>query len=56
MVQSNAGSVDEYLKDLSPDRRDSITTVRNLILENLPQGYVGNTRGNPELSGMSVPG
>ena len=40
MVQSNAGSVDEYLKELSPDRRDSISTVRNLILENLPQGYV----------------
>ena len=40
MVQSNAGSVSDYLKDLSPDRRDSITTVRNLILENLPQGYV----------------
>ena len=39
MVQSNAGSVDEYLKELSPERRDSITTVRNLILENLPTGY-----------------
>ena len=40
MVQSNAGSVDEYLKELLPERRDSISTVRNLILENLPQGYV----------------
>jgi len=40
MVQSNAESVDEYLKELSPDRRDSISIVRNLILENLPQGFV----------------
>ncbi len=39
MVQSSAESVDEYLKELSPDRRDSISTVRNFILENLPQGY-----------------
>ena len=40
MVQSNAGSVDEYLKELSPDRRESISTVRNLILKYLPNGYV----------------
>lgn len=40
MVQSNAGSVGEYLKELTPERRDSISTVRNLILENLLQGYV----------------
>ena len=40
MVQSNAGSVDEYLKELSPDRRESISTVRNLILKYIPKGYV----------------
>jgi len=40
MVQSNAESVDEYLKELSPERQKAISTVRKLILDNLPKGYV----------------
>ena len=39
MVQSKAATVDQYLEELSPDRRETVETVRNLILENLPEGY-----------------
>ena len=40
MVSSSAASVQEYLNDLSPEAREIITTMRNLILINLPEGYV----------------
>ena len=39
-MQSAAKSVDEYLASLPPDRRGAITTVRDLVLANLPRGYV----------------
>ena len=39
MSRSNAGSVEEYLDMLPEDRRESISVVRNAILENLPAGY-----------------
>jgi hypothetical protein len=32
-------SVDDYLASLPPDRREAISTVRKLILDNLPEGY-----------------
>ena len=35
----DAKTVDEYLKSLSPDRCSAISTVRKVILENLPEGY-----------------
>ncbi|MDH3302504.1 MAG: DUF1801 domain-containing protein, partial [Acidimicrobiia bacterium] len=33
-------TVDEYLAELPDDRRDAIAEVRNVILENLPDGFV----------------
>ncbi len=40
MVSSNAQTVDDYLGDLPNDRRDQIAEVRDVILKNLPDGYV----------------
>ncbi len=39
MVQSKATSVDEYLEELPPKRREVVSEVRQVILENLPEGY-----------------
>ena len=39
MAQSKATTVDEYLAGLPPDRRESLSAVRKVILENLPNGY-----------------
>ena len=39
MVKSSAGTVEEYLDELAPDRREQIETVRSVVLENLPDGY-----------------
>lgn len=39
-VQSKAGSVKEYLSELTSERRKSLSIVRKLILDNLPKGYV----------------
>ena len=38
-MQSKAKTVDEYLSELDESRRDAISTVRNVVLENLPNGY-----------------
>ena len=38
-MRSNASTVDEYLSELPADRRAAIATVRQTILENLPEGY-----------------
>jgi hypothetical protein len=38
-VRSDAGTVDEYLASLPEDRRPAIETVRNVVLENLPDGF-----------------
>jgi len=38
-MQSNAATVEEYLKELPPERRQQIASVRAVILENLPEGY-----------------
>ena len=40
MARSDAATVDEYLAELPPERRVVISAVRDLILKNLPQGYV----------------
>ena len=40
MAQSKAETVEEYLAELSPERRSEIATVRKVILDNLPDGYV----------------
>ena len=39
-MQSKAATVEEYLKELPEDRRQAIQSVRKVILDNLPQGYV----------------
>ena len=39
MVRSSAATVEEYLDELAPDRREHIETVRRVVLENLPEGY-----------------
>jgi uncharacterized protein YdhG (YjbR/CyaY superfamily) len=38
-MRSNASTVDEYLAELPPQRREAIETVREVILGNLPEGY-----------------
>jgi len=38
-MQSDAKTIEEYLQQLSPDRRQAIERVRAVILENLPHGY-----------------
>lgn len=39
MVSSKATTVDQYLEELPPDRREVITAIRELVLDNLPEGY-----------------
>lgn len=39
MARSDAPTVDAYLAELAPDRRDALSTVRATILANLPDGY-----------------
>ena len=39
MVKSDAGTVQDYLDELPDDRRESMQTVRQVVLENLPDGY-----------------
>ena len=39
MVQSKATTVDQYLDELPPDRRETVAAIRDLVLENLPAGY-----------------
>ena len=39
MVRSSAATVEEYLDELAPDRREQIESVRSVVLENLPDGY-----------------
>jgi len=39
-MRSEATTVDDYLSELPADRREAIAAVREVILENLPEGYV----------------
>ena len=39
MAQSKAQTVDEYLAELPPGRREAIAAVRKVILDHLPSGY-----------------
>jgi hypothetical protein len=38
-MRSNATTVEQYLAELPDGRREAIETVRNVILNNLPEGY-----------------
>ncbi len=40
MVQSSASTVEGYLAELPEDRRQAIETVRQVVTDNLPDGYV----------------
>jgi len=39
MVTSNAQTVDGYIAALPEDRRAAVEAVRNVVRENLPDGY-----------------
>ena len=38
-MQSDAATVDDYLAELPVDRREAVSAVREIILENLPDGF-----------------
>ena len=38
-MRSDATTVDEYLSELGDDRRGALSAVRQVILDNLPDGY-----------------
>lgn len=38
-MQSSAMTVEEYLEELTPERRATVAVVRNLVREALPPGY-----------------
>ena len=38
-MQSKAKTVNEYIKELPPDRKEAITKLRKSILKNLPKGF-----------------
>lgn len=39
MVRSNATTVEHYLAELPPERREVVAKVRDIVLQNLPAGY-----------------
>ena len=39
MTSSRAATVDDYLKDLPPERREVVSAVRETIRRHLPKGY-----------------
>jgi hypothetical protein len=39
VVKSKADSPEAYLAGLSPERREAVARVREVVLENLPNGY-----------------
>ena len=38
-MKSEARTVQEYLAELAPERREAVSAVRDVILANLPEGY-----------------
>ncbi|WHT21252.1 DUF1801 domain-containing protein [Crossiella sp. CA-258035] len=38
-MQSSANTVEDYLAELPPDRRETVAAVREVVLANLPEGY-----------------
>lgn len=38
-MQSKAKTVDEYIKELPPERKEAISKLRESILKNLPKGF-----------------
>ena len=52
-MQSKAATVDEYLRELPPDRRAAIEAVRNVMRRNMDKGY--QERMAYGMIGYSVP-
>lgn len=44
MVRSDANTVERYLAELPDERRAEVEIVRNMVLANLPEGYVETMR------------
>jgi uncharacterized protein YdhG (YjbR/CyaY superfamily) len=42
VASSKASTVEEYLNELPAERREVVSKVRDVILENLPEGYQEN--------------
>jgi uncharacterized protein YdhG (YjbR/CyaY superfamily) len=40
VVQSKATTVEQYLKELPPERREVVAAVRRMVKKHLPKGYV----------------
>lgn len=38
-MQSKAETIEEYLSELDDTRREAISAIRNVVIENLPDGY-----------------
>ena len=38
-MKSDATTVEEYISELSEERREAVSTVREVVLANLPEGY-----------------
>ncbi|MCO1581699.1 DUF1801 domain-containing protein [Crossiella sp. SN42] len=38
-MQSSANTIEAYLAELPPDRRETVAAVREVVLANLPEGY-----------------
>lgn len=38
-MRSDAATIEEYLAELPPERRQALEIVRQIILDNLPEGY-----------------
>jgi len=52
-MQSKATTVEQYLKELPAERREAISAVRQVILKNLPKGYI--ERMSYGMIGYAVP-
>ncbi|MET0400604.1 MAG: DUF1801 domain-containing protein [Longimicrobiaceae bacterium] len=39
MASSSAATVEEYLQQLPPERREVVSALRDVVLRNLPEGY-----------------
>lgn len=40
MVHSDAATIEQYLDSLPPERREMVETLRRIIVDHLPEGYV----------------
>ena len=43
-MKSDAATVEEYLSGLNEERREAVSTVREVVLANLPEGDEGGLK------------